>query len=628
MAIFPKIKKIFPSAFFSKKVKHSMSVWLKKIKAFLFFCFLVSLFCLYIIGSFFRFQEKQQIDLLSQEVRQKLKPYLVALPPPPFKKNLGHMPSKQSVALGRMLFNDPVLSRNNDVSCATCHLTNHGFADGNRLNFGALGKGGPTGNNVGDRWAEGELSLHRFCGEDSSGFFCDDPMFRNSLSTLNVIYRGNSHTDSGLLWDGRFGRLAFQVLLPIHTREEMCGVNPMPSQNNLFKKGGVFFDKPVTVKHSHTYLPSTGKQISSFNSPPQTVYGVESFRDTGSVVYPSRNECLAIAVAKIRKIPSYQKKFKKIYNKEVSDLLIGRALADFVSTHIANKSPYDHFVAGKNTLSLKQLKGMAIFMTPAGQHTTLSNQKIKGANCAHCHSPPFFGGSRFYSLGVKGDERSSLSRPGLVSQKGGFAFNVRSSHGRRLPACHIVGVSVSVNSASPDIGRAIATSDEKDCFKFRVPVLRNAIETYPYFHHGTETGLSLKGDRPLLFLSKKYYFKELSLYALRRAIEYHLRGPVDVARVNSLSLSKVFFDPFFQLDSLVPGVLLNFGASIKHYPISLSEEELDALVDFVAFGLFDEKAVQIGYLGNRLNHPAFVPSGFTPSITRDKGTQSELPPSF
>ncbi len=591
---------------------------MKTKKPILFFCiFTVSAVC--VVLSAYWSGTKSAKATLSREVRHKLKKYLKPLPPPPFKKVLGHEVSLRSAHLGHKLFNDPILSRNNDVSCATCHLTNHGFADGNRLNFGALGAGGPTGHNVGKRWGEGVLSTHRFCGEDGAGFFCDDPMFRNSLSTLNVIYRANPHTDSGLLWDGRFGRLAFQVLLPIHTPEEMCGVNPVPSQNNPFRKGGPLFDKPVTVRHSHLYLPETGRQIFSFNSPPQTIPGVESFRKTGNIVYPARNECMAIAVAKVRKVPYYQKQFKKIYRKEVSDLLIGRALADFVSTHIANKSPYDLFQAGSNALSPKQLKGMAVFMIPLGESVTLTGQAVKGAGCAHCHSPPFFGGSGFYSLGVKGDERSSLSRPSLIAEKGGFALNVRSSHGKRLPACHIAGRSASLSSASPDMGRAIYTSDEKDCFQFRVPVLRNVIESHPYFHHGTETGLSALPHQ-------RKNFKELSLYSLRRAIEYHLRGPVDMARINALSLNEVFFDAFFQIDPLVPGELMDFGASLKHYPVNLSAEELEALLDFVAFGLWDKTAVEKGWLNNNLSHPRRVPSGFSPSITRDSGTQTELPP--
>ena len=594
-------------------------------KAFLFSVFLLAgvfLFTAFLVLSKKEFKKAE----VSHEVREKFKKQLKMLPKPPFEEILGYKITKAEAHLGRMLFNDTVLSRNNDVSCATCHLTNHGYADGNRLNFGAMGAGGPTGKSVGKKWGSGKLSLNRFCSDDSFGFHCDDPMFRNSLSTINVIYRANPRKDSGLLWDGRFGRLAFQVLLPIHTREEMCGVNPIPMTDNPFKKEGLLFDRPITIKHSHLFNPQSGKQIFTFNSPPQTISSVKSFRKNKNITYPARNECLAIAVAKVRKIPYYQRKFKKIYQSEVTDILIGKALAAFVSTHIADKSPYDLFVAGYDSLSIKQLKGLAIFMTPIGETTTIDNQKLRGAGCTHCHSPPFFGGSDFYTLGIKGDDRSSLSQPSIISNNGGFAINVQTTHGT-LPACHIAEVSASASGASPDIGRAIATSDIKDCFKFRTPVLRNVIETYPYFHHGTETGLNPSIKASHLSINRKQ-FKKISLYALKRAIEYHLRGPVDTVRVNTLQPKHVFFDPFFQIDPLVPPILLQFGPSenSNHYPVKLDEDSLNSLLDFVAFGLYDKKAVHRGYLNNRLSHPRRVPSGFLPSVTRDHGIQTELPP--
>ena len=588
------------------------------------FCFLtITLILISIFISFFTlFQKEFRKAQISQEIRKKFKDQLKLLPKPPFKKVLGYEITKAEANLGRMLFNDPILSRNNDVSCATCHLTNHGFADGNRLNFGALGAGGPTGKNVGKKWGAGTLSLNRFCSDDGFGFHCDDPMFRNSLSTINVIYRADPRKDSGLLWDGRFGRLAFQALLPIHTKEEMCGVNPIPIKNNPFKKGGLLFNKPVTVKHSHLYDPRSGKQIFTFNSPPQKVHSVESFRENQSITYPSRNECMAIAVAKVRKVPWYRKRFKKIYQSQVTDILMGKALSAFVSTHIANKSPYDLFVAGQDSLSIQQLKGLAIFMTPLGENVTIDNQNLKGGGCAYCHSPPFFGGSDFYTLGVKGDDRSSLSRPKIIFQSGGFAINVKTSHGT-LPACHIATLSASTTNASPDIGRAIATSDTKDCFKFRTPVLRNVIETYPYFHHGTETGLNT--HRKLIHPKQ---FKNISLSALKHAIEYHLRGPVDTKKVSVFQPQKVFFDPFFQIDPLISPILMQFGPPEKsqHYPVKLDTTSLHALLNFVAFGLYDKKAVRKGYLNNNLSHPSRVPSGFLPSVTRDHGQQTELPP--
>ena len=82
---------------------------------------------------------------LSKEVRSKYSKHLKKLPPLNYSKIFGSLPDKDRLELGRQLFNDPILSRNNDVSCATCHLSNHGFADGNSLSVGTLGKGGPNG---------------------------------------------------------------------------------------------------------------------------------------------------------------------------------------------------------------------------------------------------------------------------------------------------------------------------------------------------------------------------------------------------------------------------------------------------------------------------------------------------
>lgn len=46
------------------------------------------------------------------------------------------------VTLGRLLYNEPVLSSGHDVSCATCHPLNGYGADGRRVSFGDLGHAG------------------------------------------------------------------------------------------------------------------------------------------------------------------------------------------------------------------------------------------------------------------------------------------------------------------------------------------------------------------------------------------------------------------------------------------------------------------------------------------------------
>ncbi|HKS38990.1 MAG TPA: parallel beta-helix domain-containing protein [Blastocatellia bacterium] len=62
----------------------------------------------------------------------------------------------ERIALGRLLFFDPVLSGANDISCATCHHPDLGFSDGHGLSIGKGGKGvGPerTGGSVVKRGA-------------------------------------------------------------------------------------------------------------------------------------------------------------------------------------------------------------------------------------------------------------------------------------------------------------------------------------------------------------------------------------------------------------------------------------------------------------------------------------------
>jgi cytochrome c peroxidase len=115
------------------------------------------------------------------------------------------------VELGRLLFWDPILSGEKDVSCATCHHPAHGYADGRDL---ALGVGA-----VG-------LGMER---QDASGGRI--PIVRrNTMTILNTAYNGlmegMSDVDPGsapMLWDSRLRSLEEQVLDPIRTRNEMCG---------------------------------------------------------------------------------------------------------------------------------------------------------------------------------------------------------------------------------------------------------------------------------------------------------------------------------------------------------------------------------------------------------------------
>lgn len=589
-------------------------------------------FLILIIGvSVFVYREYKDKKIYVTQIRKDFQSHLVKMPEVDYVNLVGGKPSSERVELGRMLFNDPILSRNNNVSCATCHLTNHGFADGNFLSVGSNGVGGPSGNNVGPSWGEGVLSLKRELSEDSQGFRNRHRMFRNTLSTVNVAFRTQVDNSDGLFNDGRFGSIFFQALMPIHTDLELCGSNPVSIENNVFAPGGPLFDSPVKISHVNTFDPFRGVELGDFNGVPTEIPGIPSLRPHGNLSVPGRNECVAIAVAKIRKVPEYVNAFKLVFgDDEITDQRIAIAVATFMLTHVSKDTAYDRFVAGNDSsLSEKQLKGMISFFTPIGEKYKLKGQDISGAGCFKCHDAPLFGGQGFVSLGVRSDEESTLAVASNVFHPSSSFFGRNRLQRGFTANCHLEGVTTSTTDAyAPDIGRANGTFKDEDCFKFRVPPLRNVAETYPYFHHGSARAQGhTESD-----------FKKRSILALKQVVKYHLRGPVEVSSNRSNVGNLAFFDDLHLFDPFVPVVVQNFIAldindkQMEHatdlFPVQISEEDVDNLVDFVGFGLLDKNTTKIGDLGNDVSHPKTVLSGYSPSITRDNGNQNELPPNM
>jgi len=112
------------------------------------------------------------------------------------------------VALGKLLFWDPILSGERDIACATCHHPAFGYTDGRALPIGTGGRGlGPK------RTFSGTSPVVR----------------RNSPTILNVAFNGidaAGHVDPAaapMFWDSRTHGLEAQALAPIDSIEEMRG---------------------------------------------------------------------------------------------------------------------------------------------------------------------------------------------------------------------------------------------------------------------------------------------------------------------------------------------------------------------------------------------------------------------
>lgn len=129
------------------------------------------------------------------------------------------------VRLGRMLFFDKRLSRDGDMSCATCHDPQKGFADGRAL---ALGFRGAT-------------------------------LRRHTPTVLNAVYNKTQ------FWDGRAATLAEQAMGPIMASGEMN----MVSEEELIRRlnaVGLYRDMFSSVYGSAPTLKFVGDAIASFET--------------------------------------------------------------------------------------------------------------------------------------------------------------------------------------------------------------------------------------------------------------------------------------------------------------------------------------------------------------------------
>jgi cytochrome c peroxidase len=100
----------------------------------------------------------------------------------PFPAPVGEPPTPERVALGRLLFFDPVLSEDGRLSCAHCHQPERAFTDGLATARGRAGR----------------------------------PLARNTPTLWNAA------TKPRLMWDRRAASLEEQALIPLLSPDEMA----------------------------------------------------------------------------------------------------------------------------------------------------------------------------------------------------------------------------------------------------------------------------------------------------------------------------------------------------------------------------------------------------------------------
>lgn len=145
-------------------------------------------------------------------------------------------------------------------------------------------------------------------------------------------------------------------------------------------------------------------------------------------------------IARLRR-SDYAPRFRALYGADPSPELVRRALAGFERSLVATGSRFDRWLGGETAaLGADEKKGYALF---------------KSYGCASCHQGANVGGNLFQKLGFFGN---------WFKDRGGPV-------------------------TAADLGRFNVTGRDSDRHVFKVPSLRLAVLTPPYFHDGSVASL-------------------------------------------------------------------------------------------------------------------------------------------
>jgi cytochrome c peroxidase len=221
-------------------------------------------------------------------------------------------PRQERIALGRMLFFDPILGGERDVACGTCHHPAFAFADSRQFGAGTSGEG---------------LGPSRLVSNSAIAPFAEVALEpRNSPTVFNTAFNADEFglpTHQGFQFlDGRVKSLEVQATKPITSRVEMRG----------------------------------------------DAYGSDDALATAVA--------LDSVLERLRLIQEYVARFEVAFPIEQAEVIAGtranildsstyaRALASYERELVTRNSAYDRYVLGDDqALNADQKKGLELFFT-------------------------------------------------------------------------------------------------------------------------------------------------------------------------------------------------------------------------------------------------------------------------
>lgn len=258
-------------------------------------------------------------------------------------------PDREMVELGRLLFFDPILSGNRNISCGTCHDPGLGTGDAVALSIGEGGSGQGTRRRSRDgvtgRIPRNAQALFNIGAREYSAMFHDGRLEPDPQGTFESGFWSPAREQ---LPAGLDSLLAAQAMFPVTSAVEMAG-----------HKG----ENPVGTAVAEDRLAGRGGAWD-------------------------------LLAERLRRIPGYVTRFIAVFDEvhsagDIAFTHAARALAAFQSKAFRSQSsPFDHALkTGQlSMMTARARAGMKLFYGKAG--------------CANCHSGPLLTDHRFHAIAM------------------------------------------------------------------------------------------------------------------------------------------------------------------------------------------------------------------------------------
>lgn len=252
-------------------------------------------------------------------------------------------PDLAKVQLGQLLFYDPILSGNRNISCATCHHPKLGTSDGLSLGIGEGGVGlGPERTIDQDNAPEQRIprnspGLWNLGAVEFTTFFHDGRLESDPARPNGIRTPLGTHMRPGFQ-----SALAAQAMFPVLSADEMAGHY---SENDI--------SKAVRLG-----------------------------------LLTQEGGAWDLIAARVAAIPKYKQHFEDVMpGEEITFTAIANIIADFIAFEWrADNSPFDRAMQGGDALPEEAQHGMQLFYREAG--------------CSTCHSGWFQTDHDFHSIAM------------------------------------------------------------------------------------------------------------------------------------------------------------------------------------------------------------------------------------